>query len=48
MVMRPLYDEEVIVMRPRALDLVAESLDGIGVDASGGSTEMVHVADGCG
>ena len=34
-------------MRPRALDLVAESLDGIGVDASGGSTEKVHVA-GCG
>ena len=34
-------------MRPRALDLVAESLDGLGVDASGGSTEKVHVA-GCG
>jgi len=45
--MRSLYDEEVIVMRPRALDLVAESLDGIGVYASGGSTEKVHVA-GCG
>jgi len=36
--MRPLYDEEVIVMRPRALDLVAESR---------GSTEKVHVAS-CG